>query len=473
MFTNQYIYREKGRAKPAVESFEERKDNNEIQNVAAELRRILLLLIEPSDENNEVAFFMDNVAKSFAEMFVGTIIGPGVGISVKGNKQAEEKIRDWNDAININGDNIERFMNDFIIDNLIYNRSYWRIARNVRGIDNEIKPGIDVQRMDPKRIEKFRDKERGIMKFVQTVPQHPTYSTVNQFLKDYENMGFNSSYNEHFKITIPDDQRLIMHGNLFTRPPMDTALPYIILKYWLMTFMKKYADKSWAGILLAYIGDPKTSYYPSDPMDMQDAINKTTASLVKLRNFGAATFPGDTRVDQIEPPQQGKIYSEWFDKMNREIMYSFYSSINTRESNSTFRGNEVADETTVRFMKVVRRRVEHILRRFYVMNVVPGVKPRDIIFTWSEIRTTSVESIATAFEKFVTYGVFVDANERRRAASLVFEFLAENHLTDEQVKKLDKDMKDLNEPSRAEGADNSQNSTKGNSASRKAGSKSK
>lgn len=469
MFTNRIIYREKSRSKPEVKDFNIKRE--ELLNIATEIRRIMDMMTEPSDENNEVGFFMDNVAVSTAELFKGLILGSGLKVSVKDDEKATEIIRNWNESINVNGQDIEDFMGDFITDNLIYNRSYWRIARKIRGIDNEIREDIDIQRMDPKTIEMIVDNHTGVRKFVQETQPSPKYKSVSEFLKaEFDIYSIGPDYPRWTSIVIPDDQRLIINGKLFTKAPMDTALPYIILKYWLLTFMKKYADKSWAGILIGYVGDPKTSYYPDDPITMQDAINKTTNSLVKLRNFGAATFPGDTRIEQIEPPQQGRIYSDWFDKMNREIAYCFYSSIGLRDSNSTFKGNEQINENLVNFAKTIRRKLENITKRFYIMNLVPWVKKRDIIFGWSELRTTSVQAYADAFSKAVTAGVFKHARERRRALAPIWEFL-EDDITDGEASELDSQLNRFNAPSQP-GDNNSQASAKNNNQSRRTGGKS-
>jgi hypothetical protein len=465
MFTSRFVYKEKSQRKPVVKEFKSKTEA--LQNIATEISRIISLLSEPTDENNEAGFFMDNVAISTSEMFKSLIVGSGPNISVRDNDEATETIRAWNEQINVNGDTIEDFMGSFIIDCLIYNRSYWRIARNVKGIDNEITQAIDLQRMDPKSIEVEYDDERGIRKYLQIVEPHSRWKTINQFLKS-EFQTYD--YQPYDTIVIPDDQRVILAGKLFTKAPMDSALPYIILKYWLLTFMRKFADKAWAGILIAYIGDPKTSFYADNPIIMQDAINKTTASLDQLRSFGAATFPGDTRIEKLDPPQQGKIYSEWFDKMNREIAYCFYSSIGIRESNSTFKGNEQINENLINFAKGVRRIMENLVSRFYIMNIVPGIKKRDIIFNWPELRTTSIEAYARAFSLSVSYGVFKDARERRRALSPIWNYLSDK-ITDEESKKLDESFEKLNSPSQPEDGKGNENSVKGNSQSRKSGAK--
>jgi len=445
MFYRGHIYKDKKSARPSVRRLEYSTDQQQLlQTVSLEIRRILNLLVEPSAENNEAAFLLDNVANSYDQLLKNTIIGEGPRITVPTNMSAEKAIKHWNKRINLNGDTVVDFMGDFLTDNSVYNRSYWRIATNLRGIDNEVIDNVDLQRMDPKSINEEWDNRNGWRKFIQKVENAPTYKTPGQFIK-----GVAGSYIDYgnYEIVIPDDQHLILHGSLYTRPPMDVVLPFIILKYWILTFMKKYADKSWSGILLGFVGDPKTSYYPRDPMLMQDSIDKTSVALNALRNFGVATFPGDTRVEQLNPPEQGKVLAEWFDKMNREIMFGLSSSIAARESSGVYKGNQIADESSVRFMKGIRTKLENLLKRFYVMNIVPDVDEGDIIFTWSELRTSSVENIADAFEKSVRYGVFKGANERRKAMAQIFSFLMDDTIDEATAARLDKEFMELNKPS--------------------------
>ena len=247
------------------------------------------------------------------------------------------------------------------------------------------------------------------------------------------------------EIIIPDDPKLVMYCSLFDRPPMDTVLPFINLKYWILTFMGKYAEKMWSNIFLAFKGDPKTNYYPMSKEEMDDALNALTQTLLKIKNFSAGAFPGDTRVEMLSPEGNGDMYLNFYDKMNEEIMFGLFSSIASRKSAGVYKGNDLADEGHVRFMLSIRKNITDMFKTFYVTNLVDMPK-ENIHFILPELRATSIENVIKTLEVTGTLGVFKDAREKRRVVSQIIPWISDFVLTEKENEKLDKEFMEFNKP---------------------------
>jgi len=436
----------------------------------AELRRIKDLLPETSFENNEVAFDMDNMAKSFSLITIYTMIGDKVDIVCdEGFKREEKILRDWNARINIRGDTIDDLFKEIWFDNLKFAYHLSRIDKNARTIRNE--PfGTDVQAIDPKTINVKIDPIHGWRIFEQIVSGVQTYKTPMQFIKQFPTLP---RFDRYLPIVIPDDPKLVIHCSLFDKPPMDTALPFIIMKFWIFTFMGKYAEKMWSNVLLAFKGDPKTNYYPTSKPEMQEALNDITSTLLKIKNFSAGAFPGDTRVEMHSPEGNGDMYLNFYDKMDQATMFALFSSIAARDSVGVYKGNAIADEGSVRFMLGVRKDMCDAIKTFYVENLVDMPK-ENIHFMLPELRATSVENVIKALEVGGTLGIFKDANEKRRVLSQIITWLADFKLTDAENSKLGKEFMDLNRPSQpADGSTSVKNpKTKAKSSGAKGGRKS-
>jgi len=460
LFSNRIIYKGKKKARPNV--FEGTRDLRKSYALDIDIKNILRILPEPSADNNETAFWMDSTSPSYAYMTIYTILGDGFRVKVPKNAIEQKKIIDFNKRINVNGDTIEDFVIDTWLDAVVHKSFSWRVANGIRGIDGEIKVGPDIQRMDPSTLQTEYDDVSGWRRFIQNIQVKKAYDTPNQFLRDeFPNVKTSTTASQ---IVIPDDQRLIIHCDMFKRAPMDAALPFIVMKYWILTFMRKYGEKMWAPYFLAFVGDPKTNIYPNSEQEMDEALDAVTETLVKLKNFSAGAFPGDTRMEIKEVSGKGQTYIDFVDMCNREIMFALNSSIAARESVGVYKSNQLADEGNVRFMKGIRKKYENILKRFYVMNITTGISEEDIVFMWPEMRSSGINDIANAIEKLSTYGIFKDANERRRAASQIFPFLMETDITKEEMAKMDKQFMDLNKPSQPKEEGGALGKTKGKSA---------
>ncbi len=440
MFSKRYIYKGGRTNRPVTTTTYDPKNS---MNLNGDIQKILKLLPQPSAENNSVAFAMSLVATTFAYITIYTMVGEEVTIECdKEFEEQQKKYREWNRRINVNGDTINDLIVDIWIDNLVFSNYYGRVAKNLRGIDNEILPGVDVQRMPPETIRIETDSVMGWRKFIQRSYGRSAYKTPKQFLDaNPKNLKI-----QHGEIVIPDDQRVVLHCSLFRKPPMDAVLPWIVLKYWTLVFMGKVSEKVWSNIILAYKGDPATNFYPNSPQEMDEALEDITSTLVKLKNFSVGAFPGDTKVEVIQPKNNMSMYADMIHLMDQEIMLGLFSSIATRDGGSTKKDNSISDESTVRFLLGIRKKIENTIKRFYVMNLAPMPEEK-IHFIWPELRTTSVENIIKAIEVSGTLGIFTDAREKRRVMAQVLPWLTEYEITDEQLAKLEKQFMELNKPS--------------------------
>jgi len=428
MFYNRDIYRGKSKAAPMV--VQDELPTNAL-NLDVDLKNLLDRLPQRTPENREVAFWMDTVAQSFAYITINTIMGKGFKVASE-NIVGQNKIRAFNQKINVNGQTIEDYITDFWLDNIIHGRSVWRISKNSKGLDG-VKMDVDLQRVPPETLRIVRDQINGWRAFVQTTIPYRTFKSPEDFLKGVvDTMPTRNSMNT---IVIPDDPRIVVYGSLFKKPPMDGVLPFITIKYWIVGFIRKFAEKMWAPLVTAHVGS-QWNYPPSEPK-MAEALTATLSILQKLKNFSSAAFPGNTELKVHDLKGNGQTYIDFMDKMDSQIMFGLYSSIAVRESSGVYKSNDLADESNVRFMEGVRDKIERMLKRFYVTNIVPDMEEDDILITWPELRSTGVENLVKLLDIAVRSGIFVDARERRKAFASVLTFLGEVDLTDADVAKLD------------------------------------
>ena len=453
MFYKRHIYKGQNTERPDVN-----KGGGGIRDpegISRDISEIIKLLPDPTDNNNEIMFHLDNVAPTFVEMMAHIIIGDNINIKVPKKKEAEDRIREFCKSINVRGQTLKDAVKIWVIDNFIFNRTHWRVAKNLRNIMGERRKFIDLQRMDPKNIEVEEDNKTGWEVLVQAPEWGNTAKTPQKFVKG----EYDITPKHALETVIPNHITYVMSDSYFSSPPMDSALPFISFKYWLLTFMQKHSNKSLSGYLLGYIGDPTSNIYPRKK-EMDQALSGTLNVLKQMKNFGVATFPGDTRIEQIKPPDAGQNYINLYTLMNSQIMLAMYGSMSLREGDNVYKSSERSDEGNSHFVKGIRTMIKESLLKLFITHIVPGTKEEDIVITFSEIRHAELDKVISALTEFSKLGIFVDSNEKRRAASLVFPFLWENVLTPEQQKKLEKEFIELNKPSVA-GEGNVANKSKG------------
>lgn len=447
MFYNK-VYKGKNANKPHLE------DPDEFYYVTdPDLRKIILASVEDTPWNNEMCFFMDSVAQSYAYIIAYTIIGIGVRVSVRGDdEEAEKKIADFNGNINVHYDTIDDYIIDTIIDNFIHGYSLWRVAP-VDGV-------VDIQRISPKTIEIKYDNYEGWRKFVQSQAGVSHHKSKNAFLRD-DPLAFKV---EAATVNIPDEPDKVIYSSFFRRPPMSSVNHLISYKRWILMFMRKFAEKMWAPTRIGYVGDPKTNFMPTNDLKLAADIDNLTTALSTLRNFSTIAIPGNFRVETDHPTNSGEVYLKYIDMLNEEIMFGLFGSMGIRNSSQSWRSNSVVDESLIHVMRGIRERLEKVLSRFYVSKIVPHVDPKDIIFHWSPLRTSNIGDTTDAVERLSKLGIFKSPAEIRRAASIVFPFLSEERMTPEEEKYAKDFMIMMNAPGAGEknvsGMDNTKKTTK-------------
>jgi len=415
-----------------------------------DLVKILDGTIEGNDYNNEVCFFLDEMVQSFAKLTISNIKGKGFRVQVPTNKEAEKRIVDFNRHINNLNDRIDEWMDDVWFDNLMYGFSLYRVGKMQPGPDDEMEGSLEILRIPPATIEIKRDPINGWRKFIQSPTSYMRYNNYKDFLGSL----FPNKFEPLVRINIPDDPRSCLFVSIFKRAPMNAVNKYVVLKNWIIWFIRKFAEKMWAPMRLAFVGDPATAQYPANEEDMDDQLTQTNAILKRLSNFSSASFPGTTRVEVVEPKNTGEIYLKYMEAMDAKIMYGLFASMSLRDSPGVYKGAQSADEGLVHFMESVRDTMEGALKRFYIYNIAPELEEGDIVITWSELRTSSMGEVANAFKIGAENIVFKDAKERRRALSSIFPDLL-NDCTPEELAAMDKLFEQIKSPSQAAGPEGS------------------
>jgi len=445
MFYNP-IYKNNNKHKPQVEDSVNPEDNPYLD---PDLKRILDTTIEGNYYNNEVCFFMDEMAQSLATLTISNIIGEGINVQVKKDLKAQQTLRNFNNHINNRNERIDDWMKDVWIDNLNHTLSLYRVGRVAIGPDDEDVGQLEILRIPPSTIKTVTDPYNGWRKFIQYPNGYIKYSSYKDFLQS----ELPTQFQPYTIINIPDDPRVVIYVSFFKKAPMNSVNKYIVMKNWIMWFIRKYAEKMWAPLRMAFVGDPKTPQYPTNNEDMEDQLTQTNIILKRLNNFSSASFPGHTRVEVSEPKNSGEIYLKFMADMDNRIAYGLFASMSLRDAPGVYKGAQAADEGLIHFMENIRDTLEGALKRFYIYNLVPHLTEEDIEITWSELRTTSINDIANAFKVGVEGRVFKDANERRKALAAAFPFLNEP-LAEAEAKKLDEQLSKIDTPSQAAGTKN-------------------
>jgi hypothetical protein len=222
----------------------------------------------------------------------------------------------------------------------------------------------------------------------------------------------------------------------------------IVYKRWILMFLRKYAERMWAPARVGYVGDPKTNFMPTSPTQLQEEMNLMADAMLQLRNFSNVSIPGNYKIETEDIKNNGEVYLQYIDMLNEEIMFGLFGSMGVRRTTNTWKSNNIVDEAVVHVMHGIRREIEFSLQRLYRSNIIGDeIDPDDIIFHWSPLRNSTISEFTTAIESLTKIGAFKDMKEVRRAASIIFPFLAENELTDEESKKMFDFLVLMNAPS--------------------------
>lgn len=397
-----------------------------VSNLDPELKKLRHVMLRPTQDNREYAFWNDSISQSFSYITAYTIIGDGMRIHST-NHRAKELINDFNEEINVRGKHIEDYIVASWLDEIVHANSYWRIE-----YDKQYNCGVDIQRIDPKTITRLRDPKYGWTKLIQKVGQYKSHRSKAAFYanasdKDLKLVSYPFKTKE---IHIPDEPVRLLRTKFFYRAPIGSALHFIAYKRWITYFMRKYSQKYWAPFLLFLIGDPKTNFYPDSPEEMQSAIDDVVEIIPELSNWGGAALPGNVRVEEIgkNSSRSSEIYVTYMEALDKQIMMSIFASMGLREAS----GSEMATQRGLRegfltFLRGMRRNYARILDRFYTKALCKhnriNISPKEIQIEWDPLKFEPSAEVMTAIQMGVQTGMFTDRNEIRRAGSQIWGWL--------------------------------------------------
>lgn len=400
----------------------------DLDDLDPDLKKLLDGGVESTSENNETSFFLDPLTQSYGYSAIYNAVGKGPTIICE-DDEAQEKIRKFNKSINANGENIRKLIYDVWIDNLNHEiGSLWVVKYN-----DKLEP--ELWRVPPETIRKEVDPVNGWIKFTQTRRRMYHHKTELQFLKG--NVGQIAKSQTIEPITIPNWPEISLNIKLFRRPPVASISKFIVFKHIVMYFMRKYGEKMWAPLLLGKVGDPKSGSMPATAEEMEDAMNQLVNMLVQTRDFGVAAIPGYDSIEVVEPQRGGEIYLKIIEAMDKQIMYGLFASMSLKQGAGVYKGNDEEKESYITFLETVRQELTESLKRFWTSVIVPGYDEDKIKVEWPPLRSATIKDIADAYEVFVESGIFIDADERREIASMVWPQLKDRKVTPEESKRLD------------------------------------
>jgi len=424
----------------------------------ADLKKLEYAMIKDTFVHRHECFWADNVATSFANIMISIIVGEGITVSVD-DKEAEEILRKWNDEINVKHQTIEDLIADVWLDNLIDRQSLWRIFINSEDPDHL----VDIQRVSMRNVATEVHPTFGWRMFVQTANIPEKLMSKNSF---YRNGSGGLLNQKAVQTIIPDELSCCLYFSFFKKPPVSTVLSFMVLKRWIVWFIRKFAEKFWAPFLLAYVGDPKNGYMPQTRTDKEDALNYAVDSLRKVRSYGIGAFLATTKVDILDTKTSlhSDIYENYLELMNKQIILGLYGFIGMRETKSREYGRDIILQGLLRFVRGVREKISIQFRKLFARVVLPaygkeGFEPIDIKINFPGINLDNIKDTVQAIEIAAKIGAFKDVNEIRKILNPLWRHI-DDDLDQAELNEAKNTFMELNAPSRNE-ADKPQNRSKG------------
>jgi len=460
------VYKGKKTDMPSVYNSTKPENSSDLD---PDLQMVIDKSITPTDANCEVSFWADSLVQSTSIMTVYNIMGKEVHIEGK-TPQITEKIKKFNSSINNMNETVEDYIRQVWQDNLTSSKSLWRVGPRFAKGRNKPDTNIEILRIPPGTINIGRDSMKGWRKFQQNISSYTTFRDYSSFLKSTSNT-YTGTINMTGPINIADEPQYSLYVSLFDRAPMAALNHLVVMKRWIYWFIRKFAEKTWSRIFLAKIGDPKTNYYPEEE-EMEAAQKAVTKTLLRLKNHGAASVPGNVEVKTFEPNSSGEIFLKYIDHIDSKIMLGLYASMSLREAVGVYKAGEDGVNDHVRFMEGVRKQIERSYNLMLVSNVVPEAEVNEIKWHWPELRTVEYENIAKAYDICCNNATFIDLDERRKAATKLFPFLLDRIPTEKEITEKDTFFELMKSPSPPSEEGSSTSVIKGNSKTDKKATKS-
>lgn len=404
-------------------------DIQDAYNVDYDIRKIRDAMINPTPENCDWGFWNESTGQSYAYMVAAMLVGKGFTVRCTKKSIAdkvEKLIKKFNNNINLSGENIFDYLRDEWFDNIVHGRSAWRILRT-----SESPVGVVIDRIDPVTLNMIQHPEMGYKMFIQRSMTYRTnYSSADDFYENYDPMS--PPIMEPVWVKIPIDPSVIIHTKHFHQAPIRAALKYIIYKLWILKFMKKYAQKHWAPLLIGGIGIP--GKFVPRKKDMKLISDKLEKVFANIHNFSSLTLPGYVNVQSFEPSGGGRaaeIYVHYIDMLDRQIMFTLFGSMATRDaSGRTHATQRGIREDQFMFLTGVQARRARDLSVFYAEvlckeNGIDNCSPEDLHFEWSPLIHTPWDVLTQGIMNMVDVGVMSDKSEARDLLRTLYPNLPE------------------------------------------------
>lgn len=433
-----------------------------------DLKKLEYSMIKDTFAHRHESFWKDNSAQSFAYQTIAVLVGEGINVTIKDDPEAQDIIANWNDEINVKHESIEDFIAAVWLDNLIDAQSLWRVYID----DEDEEHKVDLQRVSMKNVAIQEHETRGWRRFIQTA--NIPVRHINDKNRWYRSDVLVYPPMEQVYTIIPDEPQCCIYISFFKSPPVTSVMHLMVYKRWITWFMRKFAEKYWAPFLIAYLGDPKTGYFPTDPKDQDDGLRYNLEALKRIRNYGVGSFLGHTKLEVLDTKSQksSDVYVSYLEYLNKEIILGLLGSMALREATGRDKAtSDIVQQGYLRFIRGKRESIGIKLRKFYAKVLLPaygkeGKEPKDIKIDWPPLRLENIKDTLQAVEIAAKIGAFKDAREIRKILTPIWRHIGED-ISEEEVKKMKETFLEINSPSRAMG-DSPQQRTGSNQGQSKA-----
>jgi len=352
---------------------------------------------------------------------------------VDSNKAAEDIINDFNTNINVRHQTIDDFYREGWDDGVTHGNTLWRAATFA-----DMPYGLDISRIDQRTILEDWTLRKGFRCWLQTPTRQPSQEARTReehyaMVQSGASIAIPSSnLMDSSTIIIPDDANSTIHVQMFSQPPVASAMLLMSYKIWILYFMRKYSEKMWSPPLIGFVGDTKNNYVPYSIAERQEEIDKISNDLSKLRNFSSMGTMGYNRVEN--PLKESAKSSEYFVNtlkyLNEEIMFSLLSSMGIRSQGGTFEAtSSVIKEGLNYSLMGERRKLDNCLLHFYVKCLLPfngitTVVEKDILPVHSQSSKPIPSEVMKSILMGVESGIFASQKEAREIAAQAFPILS-------------------------------------------------
>jgi len=402
------------------------------KNIRIQLDReikILKLQVPVDNRNNrEWCYWAESTCQTFVNLISSSVVGSGLRVKCNKNKKAEEIIHQYNKRINGFGMSMEDLLHYAFIDNAIHGFSVWRIMK----IPEE--PYVDLGRLDVNKVMPIPGEQKSWLKFIlKDYYNESAPKTKREFLST----SYSPSYEEETKEPhqtgtliewhIPVESTL--HLNLVSRPPMSSALQYVIFKRWILWFMRKCAEKAWMPPIIGTLGN-KDKQFELSPDDEDTQMRRFAKQLARLSSFGVMVKVFGEDVDTLQDKtsvQARQTFVEQIRLLDEQIIFAMGGTLGfTGVEKSEIGESRQKENMLIRAIQSHRTRIGNQLENFYINVLLPehgiNLKPGDLEMDWSHLKEDRNLEIVEMAVSAYTEGL-LGYEEARKILKTIWNFI--------------------------------------------------